>query len=90
MSGGGWIKPLQTLSQGLVLTLRFRLALSLTISQIISFVYDVITVTLVHPNLMTIGEWRNWKARDGIIRSVFGVMKMDVAESCDSDMLTAP
>ena len=28
---GGWIKPLQTLSQGLVLTLRFRLALSLTI-----------------------------------------------------------
>ena len=29
---GGWAKPLQTLSQGLVLTLRFRLALSLTIN----------------------------------------------------------
>ena len=30
MGGGGWIKPLQTLSQGLVLTLRSLLALSLT------------------------------------------------------------
>ena len=29
--GGGWINPLQTLSQGLVLTLLSRLALSLTI-----------------------------------------------------------